>query len=89
MHLCRSTGWVDVVLVRLSCTTASRHGMVVHHRYERARPANRGQSLQMIVAAVRTISREPSSLSIIEAHLVVRKNVHQHVHTLLHKRKSE
>jgi alkylhydroperoxidase family enzyme len=42
MHLCRSTGWVDVVLVRLSWTTASRHGVVVH-RQERAKPADRGQ----------------------------------------------
>jgi hypothetical protein len=29
-----------------------------------------------------------ASLSIIEAHLVVKKNVHQYVGTLLHKRKS-
>jgi hypothetical protein len=44
-----------LVLVWLSWTTASRHGIVVHHRYERARPANRGQQLQKIMAAVRTI----------------------------------
>jgi hypothetical protein len=43
MHLCGSTGWVEVVLVRPSWTTASRHGVVAHHRYERASPANRGQ----------------------------------------------
>jgi hypothetical protein len=27
-----STGWVEVVLVRLSWTTASWHGVVVHYR---------------------------------------------------------
>jgi hypothetical protein len=27
-----STGWVEVVLVRLSWTTASRHSVVAHHR---------------------------------------------------------
>jgi hypothetical protein len=27
-----STGWIEVVLVRLSWTTASWHGVVVHHR---------------------------------------------------------
>jgi hypothetical protein len=36
----------------LSWTTASRQGLVVHHHYERARPANRGQPLQKITAAV-------------------------------------
>ena len=40
MHACRSTGWVEGVLVRLSWTTASAHGVVAHHRYEHA-----GQSI--------------------------------------------
>jgi hypothetical protein len=44
-----------LVLIRLSRTTALRHGIVVHHCYKRARPANRGQPLQKIMAAVRTI----------------------------------
>ena len=47
----------EVVFVRLSWTTASQHGVVVH-RHERARPADCGQP-QKIMAAVWTISREP------------------------------
>jgi hypothetical protein len=36
MHaLCGNAGWVEVVPVQLSWTTASRHGVVAHHRYER------------------------------------------------------
>jgi hypothetical protein len=50
MRLCGNVGWVEVVLVPLSWTTASRHGVVAHHRYERARPANRGQPLQKAMA---------------------------------------
>jgi hypothetical protein len=55
-------GWVEVALVRLSWATASRHGVVAHHRYERARPANRGQPLQKrrswrAVRAIRVIER--------------------------------
>ena len=50
MHLCGSTGWVEIVLVRLSWMTASRHGVVAHHRYEYASPANRGQPLQKVMA---------------------------------------
>jgi hypothetical protein len=42
-----STGWVEVVLVRLSWTTASRHG-VVHHL--QGAPADRGEPLQKVMA---------------------------------------
>jgi hypothetical protein len=54
-----STGWADVVLVRLSWTTASLHGVVVHHRYG----ADRGQPLQKIMEAVWTISSESNARS--------------------------
>ena len=76
------------MLVRLSWTTASPHGVVVHHRFERARPADRGQPLQKIMEGVWTISSESDvrsslmrdramhRLSITEAHLVVRKNLY-------------
>ena len=39
------------LLVQLSWTTASRHGVVVHHRYKRARSANRAQPLQKVNGA--------------------------------------
>ena len=70
MHLCRSTGWVEIVLVQLSWTTASRHGVVAHHRYERQTSRSRQATAEDHGGCM---------------HLVVRKNVHQHVGTLLHK----
>jgi hypothetical protein len=50
-----------------------------------ARLADHGQPLQKIMAlsALSYIGGGYASLSIIEAHLVVRKNVHQRVGTLL------
>ena len=51
---------VESGIVRLSWTTALWHGVVVHHHNGRVRPANRGQPLQKIMAAIYpAISSEP------------------------------
>jgi hypothetical protein len=39
-------------IVQPSWMTASQHSVVVHYHYERARPANRGQPLKKIMAAI-------------------------------------
>jgi hypothetical protein len=54
------------MLVRLNYTIASQHGVVAHHRYERARIAERNQPLQKMMAAVCTHFERAM-------HLVVRK----------------
>jgi hypothetical protein len=47
----------------------------MQYHYEHARPANRGQPLQKIMAAVCTIPSEHIVVFITEAHLVGRKNL--------------